>query len=239
MRTLVLAAVMMVAGVLGAREARADGVFQVNPTRLDLGAAAATTALTVTNHGTSRLRLQLSVTGWTDAADGAMQLTPTTDLVVRPSLVVVEPGATRTVRVVAAVAAAARERSYRLFVEELPDRSAATGGMIRVVTRIGVPVFVAPAVATQSARVAVTAAGDRARVAVTATGSLHAKLLTVRVKTRAWSREIVGWYVLPAATRTFEVALGDARCAAGDALIAEVIDESGAAWSSEPRACEP
>ncbi|HEY0194900.1 MAG TPA: fimbria/pilus periplasmic chaperone, partial [Kofleriaceae bacterium] len=133
-------------GVLaGTAVARAEAQFQVDPTMVELAAGAQSGAVIVTNHGSAPLRLETSVFAWAESPDGGMVLTPTSQVVVRPALLEVPPGGSRTLRVGSLASAGAAEQSFRMFVEELPDRSAAQATGVRVLTRLGVPVFIAPA----------------------------------------------------------------------------------------------
>jgi fimbrial chaperone protein len=217
-----------------ASTAYADGKFQVDPTRVDLAAQAQTGAITVTNHGTEPLRLQISAVTWSDDEHGVMQLAPTKDIVVRPSLIEIAPGSRTTVRVGVTIAARAIEQTYRLFVEELPDRRPKPAGRIDVLTRIGIPVFVAPKVVTDKLQLSVT--GNT--VTVVNAGTVHVKLMNIRLRDgkSRWQREVAGWYVLPNATRKFVVP--GTACDAADELIADVTDEDGTTTSARGR-CGP
>jgi fimbrial chaperone protein len=232
----------IIAGVVAlatAAPAFAEGRFQVEPTRIDLASAAPSGAVTVTNHGQSALRLQASVFRWTQDASGAMQLTAAPEMVVRPALFEVQPGKARTVRVGTTATAAAVEQSYRVFIEELPDRTATQAAGIHVLTRIGVPVFLAPRVAKVAIELAAVNDGGKPAVIVKNPGTLHVKLGAVKLRAAdgGWEKTAAGWYVLPGDARRFPIEAGKA-CAAGDRWIAEAIDETGARWASAPSPCE-
>lgn len=217
--------------------ARADGRFQVDPTVVELSAAARNGAVIVTNHGTTALRLQATVFAWSEDDRGA-ELQPTGDLVVRPALLEVPAGASRTVRVGSLVGARALEQSFRLFVEELPDRSAAQPG-IRVLTRIGVPVFIAP----PERRAVLDVRAQRGAVTVANTGTVRVKLATLELRALArgaarWTHAAPGWYVLPGRERRFAIEVGKDACRAGEQLVAIATDEGGASWTSTPTPCE-
>jgi fimbrial chaperone protein len=218
----------------------AEGRFQVDPTRIDLASAAPSGALTITNHGTTPLRLQAAAFRWTDDADGAMQLTPAPELVVRPALFEVQPGKARTLRVGTAQSPGTVEQSYRVFVEELPDRSATQTAGIHVLTRIGVPVFLAPRQPRAALEVRVVTEAGKTFVTVKNPGTIHVKLATVKLRADggAWERSAAGWYVLPGDHRRFAIEPGQ-PCAAGTRWIAEASSEDGAHWASAPSSCEP
>lgn len=236
-----IAIVVVLAVTLPALRAGGQGRFQVEPTRIDLSSRAPSDAITVTNRGTTVLRLQATAFRWADDANGAMQLTPAPELAVRPSLFEVQPGKMRAIRVGTTATAGAVEQSFRVFIEELPDRSAApsTSG-IRVLTRIGVPVFIAP----HANRVAIDlrAVNEPGRVAVVVhnTGSLHVKLASVKLRAAdgTWERSAAGWYVLPGYERRFAIQPGP-PCGKDEQWIVEAISDDGDRWKSPPSRCEP
>ena len=213
--------------------AHADARFQVDPTKIELSKDSRAQAFQITNHGTEPLRVQITASRWHDDRDGAMVLAPTSDIVIRPSLVQIDPGASRTVRVATTIDSPATEATYRVFVEELPDRGAHAAGHVRVLARIGVPVFVAPT----RPKVAVVARVTAQRsVEVEGVGTQHVKLARVVLRdvAKRWQRETSGWYVLPQRTRVFAVPLDGVPCAP---LVAEVHAETGEVWTSAPLAC--
>jgi len=242
MQTVLLAGIAgMVAVLATARGAAAQGQLHLDRTQLDLSDDAPAASLTLRNDGPAVLRIELSAVGWRESVDGTMELAPTTALVVRPSLIELAPGAARSIRVGTTARGRAHEQSYRVFVNELPDRSVQRTN-VQVLTRIGVPVFVAPQRASTGARVALALDGTAAIVRVHAIGSLHLKLATVTVRghtpdAAAWTRAITGWYVLPGVERRFTVDLAGASCAGASHLVAEVRDHGGTAWTSAPLPC--
>lgn len=223
-----------------AGEARADGRFQVEPTRVDLSSTAPSGAVIVTNRGGATLRLQATAFRWTESPEGAMQLVAAPEVVVRPALFEIPPGKSRTVRVGTTATAGPAEQSYRVFVEELPDHSTPQGAGVRVLTRIGVPVFVAPRASRTALELQATRDGDHASVVVNNTGTVHVKLLEIKLRAArgGGERTATGWYVLPGASRRFALT-GAPPCAAGDTWLAEATSEDGAHFVSAPIACRP
>src|SRR5216684_4497892 len=90
---------------------------------------------------------QVTSFAWSQDASGAVQLAPTEDIVFFPALLTLKPGEERKVRVAATVAAKDVERTYRIFFEELPplERPQNLGAQVRILTKMGIPIFVAPA----------------------------------------------------------------------------------------------
>lgn len=236
---LALATLVLLAGT-----AAAEGQFQVEPTRVDLSTKAPAGAVIVTNHGHTPLRLEAKAFRWTDDVDGAAQLTPATEIVIRPSLVEVPPGASKTLRVGTTALSAATEGTFRVFIEELPDPKAQKRGQITVLTRIGVPIFLAPQRGASQLASTVALDGDHAVVSVKNSGTAHVKLMGVKVTAmhagaRRWQHQAAGWYVLAGAERRFAVGLDQDHCAAGDKLVGEVTDEDGHITTTPLGSCEP
>lgn len=235
MRASVIAAVLLCAA--GTR-AHADHQFHVEPTRVELSARAPAGALVISNGGTTSMRLQASVFRWYDDPDGTSRLAPAPEIVVRPSIFEVAAGQSRTLRVGTTAAPEPLERSYRVFVEELPDRRAQPAAQIQVLMRIGVPVFIAPHRAEVKLITAARIAGPRAQLTVRNEGTRRAKLAKVSVAAmrdgrERWRREATGWYVLARRERTFAIDLGADRCEpARDSLSVVLTDEDGVATTT-------
>ncbi len=123
------------------------GEFTVNPTRLDLGAAARSGVVTVRNDGKSPLSFQLQAMDWAQDATGKDQYTETRDLIFFPRILTIEPGQEGVVRVGTKTPVVPTEKTYRLFIEELPGTNKdpeKPGVQIAFLIRFGAPIFIAP-----------------------------------------------------------------------------------------------
>jgi len=104
------------------------GAFTVNPIRVVFSPDTHSALLLLHNRGTEALRFQLGVFAWDQSPNGEMQLTPGEDIVFFPSLLTLTPGGTRNVRVGPVTPFAATEKTYRIFIEELPPLATPKGG---------------------------------------------------------------------------------------------------------------
>ncbi len=123
------------------------GDFTVNPIRLELGAAARSGVIEIRNESKDRLSFQLQALEWTQDATGKDQYADTQDLVFFPKIMAIEPGTQGLVRVGTKNAVVPTERTYRLFIEELPGVAKTPEGgsaQINVLIRFGAPIFVTP-----------------------------------------------------------------------------------------------
>jgi fimbrial chaperone protein len=209
----------------------AAATYTVNPTRVYLSARATSALMTLKNESDTPLRMQLRAQRWDQSRTGEMQLGPTDDLIVFPSLLTLAPGEERKVRVATAATFGQVERSYRLYVEELPAASAdeSSGASVRILTRMGIPVFLQPA------RRAATAVLQRLGMASGAlafelanTGNTHYIPESVVVRGFTAAGQPVGewpvsaWYVLAGGVREFSVKLPRPACDKVRSLLVEV-----------------
>lgn len=205
--------------------------YTVNPTRVYLSASSASALMTLRNESAEPLRMQIKAQRWTQGAQGDMQLAPTDDLIVFPNLLTLAPGEQRRVRVATTVEAGPIERSYRLYVEELPASASdrADGAAVRFLTRMGIPVFVQPARPAATATVRGVGLKDR-RVSfeLANTGNTHFMPTAITVRgftatgTPVADWPVSGWYVLAGSARTFAVGLDRPACETVRSVLIEV-----------------
>jgi fimbrial chaperone protein len=225
--------------------------FTVTPTEIDLSASATSALVTLRNGSKSPLRFEVTLFSWSEDEHGKMALTPSSDVTFFPKLVELAGGASRNIRVgINAGTARDVEQTFRLFIEELPDQSApAAANAVALRTKIGIPVFVRPAKPSRSAVVdGVSVEQGKVLVRVRNTGNLHVSVDTISVKGTSGSaaptftKEGPGWYVLPGATRIFEVPMTPTECKSTTSVAVEVFGHGkslkGASQVS-PAACVP
>lgn len=133
-------------GVLLAGVSACAGEFSVNPVRLELGAAARSGAITVRNEGKQPLSFQLQAMEWTQDANGKDQYLETADIIFFPKIMTIAPDEEGVVRVGTRTPAVPVEKTYRLFIEELPGSAQNAPGspQITFLIKFGAPIFVTP-----------------------------------------------------------------------------------------------
>lgn len=206
---------------VGQVEASRAADFRVVPVQVRLSPAGPRGILTLENHSDEALRFQVTAFAWEQDADGKMKLEPTEDVRVFPMLVSVPPGEERKFRVVALTRAGAVEKSYRVFFDELPplETPATVRKGIRVLTRMGIPIFLEPVKSVAQVRLDEPSfAGGRISFSVRNPGTVHAMLQGVRVtgfdatgKT-VFTEQAEGWYLLAGGARRFEFGLSKQSC---------------------------
>jgi fimbrial chaperone protein len=205
--------------------------FNVNPTQVFLSAKATSALVTVRNDSSQPLRFQLSVFAWDQSPSGELMLAPTDDIVFFPALLTLGPNEERKVRVGRVTAPAEREKTYRIFIEEMPPLEAvgtSGGAAVQVLTKMGVPIFVRPAKETATAAIGeLENRGGAVRFSLSNTGTVHYVPMQVVLRGLAgtspvFEQKLDAWYVLAGGRRDFTAAVPAKDCARVTSLVVEV-----------------
>jgi fimbrial chaperone protein len=222
-------AAIVCATLLAAAPAASAATFSVNPTQIFLGGRTSSALLTLRNDSDEVLRFQLTAFAWQQSVAGEIELADTQDVVFFPALLTLQPREERKIRVGSTTAAGAVEKTYRIFVDELPGAASGEPTSVRVLTKMGIPIFVRPA--KESANATLDALGMRdgtLHFAVNNTGTVHFVPQHVKVRGIAANGEplfdqaLTAWYILPGGRRDFDMAIAAAECGRTESIVVEV-----------------
>jgi len=214
-------------------KARASN-FNVNPIKILLSSKVFSQIVTVKNGDNEPLRFQVSSYSWSQDAKGEMQLSETQDIVAFPTLFALKPGDQRVMRVGTLTPVGSIEKTYRIFLEELPSpkKPNQTQSQIRLVTKLGIPIFIQPNQPVVDGRVEkmVVSKGELS-FQVKNTGNVHFIAQQVRVQGIGEAEKPVfdlsrnGWYVLAGASQPYDVKIPQNSCSQTKVLVIEVKTE--------------
>jgi fimbrial chaperone protein len=216
-------------GLVGQADA---GSFTVNPITVALSGKDQSALLTLKSQTTEEVRFKILVQAWAQSPQGEMKLADTKDIVVYPGLLTLAPNEERKLRIGSTVPAGATERSYRVFVEELPPLRApqtANKSEVKVLTKMGIPIFVQPAkpVATGTVE-GFGLAKRRLGFTIKNTGNVHFLPQSVQVTAldakgaAVFEKKVEAWYVLAGGKRVWEVEIPKEACAKSKAVTVAV-----------------
>lgn len=203
------------------------GEWQVIPIRLDLGATAKSGVLTVKNRSEETLNVQLKAYEWIQDNEGKDRYEETTDLIFMPKIATLDKLGEQVVRVGIKIPATAKEKTYRLFIEEIPKPRKAESSSISIAIRFGVPIFVKPLKEEIKAGIEKFDAVKGELIAsVINSGNAHFNVTSVNFRLRnakgdeLFSKESKGWYLLGGVSRRYSVPFPPELCR--EAAVAEV-----------------
>lgn len=194
------------------------GSFRAVPLRLHLGNDVKTEVLKIINEENGPVTLQLDVKSWSHDVNGEDQYGDTSDILVFPKIATIEGGGTQIFRIGYSGMPVTTERSFRVFVQELPVNNPGEPALKFALT-LGLPVFVEP----QSKQLVWTAQvlgmkQETLQVKVENSGNSHLmvnKIKAIGLDTEykeVFTEEIGGWYTLAGKARNYVVPVSYQQC---------------------------
>lgn len=200
--------------------------FSVSPLRVDLNNSIRTGSISVENHGSEAMSVQMYLTKWTQDETGKDIFEKNDDLIFFPKIVTLEPGKKQLVRVgLKGVVIDLKETTYRLFIEKIltPEESTETKAGIKVRSRFGIPVFVLQSDKKSKRKIEgkigeVAFSKGSFKVPVTNTGDEYFLIKKIELigenkkGDEVIKEELQGWYLLSGVTRMHNVKVDRKLC---------------------------
>lgn len=197
------------------------GEWRVNPIRLDLGRDAKTGVITVANDADSRLQVQMKTMEWSQDVEGKDVYTESSDIIFFPKIMIFEKKEEKILRAGIKIPAAAKEKTYRLFIEEIPETRKSEGTTVAIAIKFGVPIFVKPLKEEPKGEIEKPLISKGAvKMLVKNSGNVHFRIESIAVKGKdlegeeKFSKELSGWYLLSGASRSYTTTIPQEVCAA-------------------------
>jgi len=192
------------------------GSLEFTPLRINLSQQTSTEVITVKNNGGAAVVVQLQLLKW--AMDGEQDVYAGSDEVLAtPPIFTLPVAASQVVRVgLTQPVDARREQTYRLFFEEVPPPPQPGYQGLRVALRVGLPIFVAPAIAAHpQLNWRVFRSGqEEVKLRVTNTGNAHTQIIVLALRPTAGASAVAELkapgYILAEQAREWVVPLQDA-----------------------------
>jgi fimbrial chaperone protein len=186
--------------------------FNISPVRAELGGAHHTEVLSLTNADDGPVVVEVRVVKWSQD-DGADQLDDTRELLVTPPVLQIPGKGEQIIRVaLRREPDPARETTYRVIFQEVPQAPTPDFTGLRVALRLSVPIFVAPAHGNAKADVSWDAhwlPSGELEVAATNNGNGHLQVIDFDLQLPGASapvRGITAKYLLPGSRMVWTLA---------------------------------
>ena len=183
--------------------------FSVSPVLVELDSGQRSTVITLSNGGEQTQRIQAEVFRWT-RVNGEDVLEPDPRVLLNPPLFELAPGGSQIVRLGfrgGPLPPSERETAFRVFFQEVPRAEDAANTALRMVLRVGVPVFVEPEKPLEDLRWRATLAGEQLNLSLENRGNQRARVAQLRVaQGEAAPQAVDGFnYVFPGESRVWTV----------------------------------
>jgi fimbrial chaperone protein len=121
--------------------------FSLNPIRIYFDGSSKTNILSITNNSDENIAVQLRAYKWSQNEKGENTYDLTKDIVFFPKIANIKKGEKKIVRLGTRIPQGQQEKTYRLYIEEIPDRKKTDNTAVNIVMKVGVPIFLAPVTA--------------------------------------------------------------------------------------------
>jgi len=229
MRRYLYALVLLSFFVLSGRVPAAD--FSVSPIRLFFDAGQKTNVVTVKNNSPDKLTLQITIYQWSQDAETKDVFSPTSDIIAFPKILTIEKDRERLIRVGTRVPQGAFEKTYRIYLEEIPQpqKEPPTETTLRTVMKVGLPVFIQPPKIEASANISgAGVVNGELGFSIENTGNIHFLIRGVDVTglapdgSNVFQTELAGWYLHAGRSKKFSFNIPEDICGKIDSLKIDV-----------------
>ncbi len=195
------------------------GSFRAVPIKVKMNARKKTAVLKVTNDGAEKVTVQITAKEWYQGEKGRDLYKDTKDIIYFPRMADIKPGEERIIRLGYKGKSSLREKTYRLFVEELPVTEPGEAMALKFALRLSVPIFIAPPKEVKKVSIEGAELKD-GMVVVRVRNSGNTHLVVRKVKAsgvsasgaEVFSKDMGGWYVLAGLTRAYGLGVPEKGC---------------------------
>lgn len=191
----------------------------VQPIQVHLSKSTHSAVLTISNESAEPARVQATAFAWSQRPDGTMALTPTDDVIFFPQLLTIASGEKRSLRIATTASVGSSEKTYRIFVEELPSLQSQLqpgSATLMVRTKLGIPIFLDPVdPVAKPAIVSASLHNGNLAFVLGNEGTQHFVITggdvtgVAQNNAAIFRQPLTGWYVLAGGRRTFSIPLRD------------------------------
>lgn len=210
---------LLVVGLASATAVWAGGAWRVIPIRLDLDARSKSGVVTLINDGDTAVNLQMQAMLWSQDGQGKDVYEETGDLIFFPRIMTLPAKQERVLRTGIKIPGAALEKTYRLFIQEMPEPKPGQGATVSISIRFGLPVFVAPPQPEMQGEVTgLSLSQGTLGFQLHNNGNVHFRVQNLKVTGKdaqgneVFTQELEAWYLLAHASRPYTITLPQESC---------------------------
>jgi len=190
--------------------------FDIKPIKIFFDDQTKIEKLTLKNVSEDNFTVQIKAYKWTQDEKGKDVYQDTNDLIIFPKIATLKKEEEKIVRIGTNLGSDSLEKTYRIFVEEIPsgekeDTKAAT---LHMYLKIGVPIFISPVKKDEKGSIeAVKLQKGKAEIKVKNQGNAHFVVTAIQVRgmnpqgKEIFSGDLGGWYILSGLSKAYEISI--------------------------------
>jgi fimbrial chaperone protein len=196
--------------------------FDIQPIRIFLDEKVKLEKLIIKNVSDVEFPLQIKVFEWSQNEKGEDVYSETKDIITFPKMLTIKTGEERFIRIAAKVPQGNREKTYRIYVEEMPapvSGDEEQGATVNLFMKIGIPVFINPTKIEANADIeGIEMTNGLLKIKVRNTGNKHFIVTGINIRgekndgKEPFSRDIGGWYLLNGSAKVYETFIPQEIC---------------------------
>lgn len=193
--------------------------FSVNPIRVFFDSENKTNILTIKNESSEEITLQIKAVAWTHNEDGKGIYSPTEDIIFFPKIATIKAEEQKIIRLGTKASQEKQEKTYRLFLEEIPAPSTTENTAVKIIMNVGVPIFIAPhKIEALGTIEKIGLSKGSLSLTVKNEGNVHLILQSIKVAGRdasgeeAYGTEIAGGYLHQGKSKNFTIEIPLEKC---------------------------
>lgn len=205
------------------------GEWRISPIRIKMSAQDKSSSITVFNEDKVSLNFQVKAMEWTQQENGKDVYVDSEDIIFFPKVFTLEAGKERLIRIGLKAPTPVKEKTYRLFVEEIPSQQNKEGVAVQIALRFGIPIFVKPLKEDTKWEITKKMVSNSIfHLQMENKSNHHLQVHYIRIKGYAgekevFSNDIKGWYVLSGSKRLFSGKLEE--CSKIDKILFQVVTD--------------
>ncbi|MBI4681698.1 MAG: molecular chaperone [Nitrospirae bacterium] len=184
--------------------------FSVSPIRIFFDGTQKTNVLTVKNMSDKPVSLEIKTVLW----EHDQTYSPTGDIIFFPRMLTMGIGEEKIIRIGHKMPQGQMEKTYRMFISEMPEIRHEEGATLQIVMNLGVPIFIGPSKPSPEGEIEkISLSKSKLNISLKNSGNVHFIIKSIKISgkdatfTEVFNAEMAGWYLLSGNSReyTFEI----------------------------------
>ncbi len=184
--------------------------FSVSPIRIFFDGTQKTNVLTVKNMSDKPVSLEIKTVLW----EHDQTYSPTSDIIFFPKMLTIGTDEEKIIRIGHKMPPGQIEKTYRMFISEIPEIRTEEGATLQIVMNLGVPIFIGPSRPSPEGEIEkISLSKSKLNISLKNSGNVHFIIKAIKVSgkddtlTDVFNAEMAGWYLLSGNSReyTFEI----------------------------------